>query len=828
MPRLWQCCLFIVTFGIVLVAGQKEPNICKSITVKTLQDFEKLKNCSIIAGHVQIAALDFTPETLANLKPLPIEEITEYLLVYRVNGLDTLERLFPKLLVIRGIKLLYDKYGLVILENRNLENIGLVELLRVFRGSIRIESNPLLCYAHTINWVSILGNRSKKYHYILNNNKPPNFCPLCYGPNPSDEERHRQCWSLGKFQRHPMANYTYPCLAECPNKKCNEKGKCCSDNCLTGCNDENCKVCIGITNGKKCIRNCMPPNALAFGRQCVPYCHKYNLLRFGSECVDKCPALYQSIRENDGEETCTLNCSGNFTIKSSEDLKGFEDCGILEGSLTIELTDIKKTSTNDLDIAFANLREIKGYLKIVRSPQLVSLHFFKNLHTIAGNYLAEDKYSFYVVNNHHLENLWNTNQKVSIPRGHVYFHLNPRLCYDKIEDLKPQLKEADLTVTDASRNSNGEQVYCESIISELNATIDAVNAHEARVLIEYLSPEALTPLIGYIFYYKEAPKRNITNYDNRHGCGHDNWFVDTAPSKQRRHILRNLRPYTQYAYFVKTLTISNYHYQVDASSDIQYFRTTPARPGPLQKIYYRSLSPNEIEIHWWPPRITNGAIEKYTIKYDEVVSNRSSDTFNEKSQTQPATHYEFCHCPTIDPELSGPMPVDDDYFQREQMVYDESMYNFIYVPSKAKKANKTVSLEEVQENFQRVHEEMFNTSIKEQDHGKNDFNISIPLPVCNVRNPSMAYKVENNCQEMENIEKDLELPSTIHTYTLKNLKPHTTYRIRMRACVEGLVNGCGPETTVWAETVSEHFVQILQSLNLTPVLNDKSLGVLQN
>lgn len=70
--------------------------------------------------------------------------------------------------------------------------------------------------------------------------------------------------------------------------------------------------------------------------------------------------------------------------------------------------------------------------------------------------------------------------------------------------------------------------------------------------------------------------------------------MDISPSKQRRTVLQNLKPYTQYAYFVKTLTVADYHYQVDATSDLQYFRTAPAKPGPIKKIYYRSLSSSEL------------------------------------------------------------------------------------------------------------------------------------------------------------------------------------------------------------------------------------------
>lgn len=160
--------------------------------------------------------------------------------------------------------------------------------------------------------------------------------------------------------------------------------------------------------------------------------------------------------------------------------------------------------------------------------------------------ISHYRYALYVEDNYYLEDLWNSNQKVSIPKGRLFFHLNPRLCYEKITQLEPQLKESNISITDVPRNSNGELVLCkyriypaeigtdmenislfvsgESILSQLNVTVDAVNANEARITIDYLTPEALTPLIGYIFHYREAPRRNISVYDSRHGCGQDRYM----------------------------------------------------------------------------------------------------------------------------------------------------------------------------------------------------------------------------------------------------------------------------------------------------------------
>lgn len=141
--------------------------ICKSATIRSLEDVNALQNCTVIVGHVHIVQMTLSSTQLDEIKASNIEEITEYLLVYRVEGLDSLERLFPKLIVIRGVELLYDQYALIVLENRDLQNIGLISLLRVLKGSIRVESNPSLCFTHTINWVTILGNNTKQYYYVM-------------------------------------------------------------------------------------------------------------------------------------------------------------------------------------------------------------------------------------------------------------------------------------------------------------------------------------------------------------------------------------------------------------------------------------------------------------------------------------------------------------------------------------------------------------------------------------------------------------------------------------------------------------------------------------
>ena len=128
----------------------------------------------------------------------------------------------------------------------------------------------------------------------------------------------------------------------------------------------------------------------------------------GMECVEKCPKHYEEVKKN-GKFSCALNCKGNFVVNTVADLEGLADCTTIEGSLTIELQEVNSKYNNknkflsikdhfscvepvvkDLEQAFLNLNEITGYLKILKSPQIVSLHFFKNLHTIQGMELIEN------------------------------------------------------------------------------------------------------------------------------------------------------------------------------------------------------------------------------------------------------------------------------------------------------------------------------------------------------------------------------------------------------------------------------------------------------
>ncbi|XP_032090145.1 insulin receptor-related protein [Thamnophis elegans] len=141
----------------------------------------RLENCSVIEGSLQILLM-FTAggEDFRALAFPRLVLITEYLLLFRVYGLESLRDLFPGLAVIRGASLFFS-YALVIFEMPHLRDIGLRSLTNVLNGSVRIERNQELCHISTIDW-ALLQPAAALEHNIILHNKPAEECAdVCPG-----------------------------------------------------------------------------------------------------------------------------------------------------------------------------------------------------------------------------------------------------------------------------------------------------------------------------------------------------------------------------------------------------------------------------------------------------------------------------------------------------------------------------------------------------------------------------------------------------------------------------------------------------------------------
>ncbi|XP_017057664.1 insulin-like receptor [Drosophila ficusphila] len=823
---------------------------CESLEINEIEDLRKLQNCTHVEGHVRLAYLDFAAGNYsADLLASNVTEISDYLMVYRCIGLLSLQLIFPRLRIIRGHSLLFDQYSLVVYDNRNLRELGFVELLRIQKGSIRVESNPLLCFVETVDWVYLMGNATQQ-HYSLRHNRPQSLCPLCGGPNADFEflsNSSDHCWNLNSTQLRPQPPRMNDCPEACGRSGCDNAGKCCDHSCVTGCSLQNCSLCANYQGKYGCVNQCIASYEIN-KRKCIGYRECRDLGRIplihGYQCVKKCPGNQKEFLDAKGMIHCQVECKGDFHVKSAADLDVLQDCITINGSLTIELENIKEKIVEALENALVSVTSITGYLKVINSAQLVSLTFLQNLDAIRGDKLVENKYALYVVNNYHLEHIWPQNHQVIIQRGMLFFHLNPRLCYEKIHQLQSSLKSGEsISVADVSPNSNGERVICGEAVRSLNATVEDLNSTAVRIILDYMDWEGMETLIGYSFYYKEAPLQNVTMYDGRHGCGHDNWLMDVAPTKSRRHLITKLKPYTQYAYFVKTLTRTDYHMQMDAYSKIGYFQTLPDRPSPVVRIRGSSEISSQILLHWWPPIRPNGVIKNYYVSYEKYNVTKEKKDKNYLTSLASNAKDSDCECIDVQPYYSGPQPDDEDYYNKDQITYDDALPNLIYVsrnhdyrrkefekvrdyehllsikkqedpttpaPPTPPPTNDTLEKEKLAaktyDEFRLKSEERQRDL---QDQNKEKYNIRHAMPRCQNSHASVVQQVEDKCV-VEEVPNGEALPGDRHIHHLSQLEPDTFYRITVRACVEGVVNGCSTPADAIIKTTTlrmERFIK---------------------
>lgn len=270
-----------------------------------------------------------------------LTEITDYLLLYRVNGLRTLGQLFPNLAVIRGQSLFFT-YALVIYEMASLQEIALYSLTDITNGLVRIDKNPVLCYVHSVDWNTITHTKGENFIKSIRNE---NECPLCPGDDAAQdkqEENLLKCPSVtkGDQQRHQCWNKEH-CQKICPSNcsACDDQGRCCDQKCLGGCTRDNrneCIVCKNFTlnlidGTQQCMNECPSDHYEFLGRRCIkrdecihmrrpirvqgPVMSEYPYkIHNNKTCVLTCPAGYIG---NDNNHTCEP-CGGNIIYISSD------------------------------------------------------------------------------------------------------------------------------------------------------------------------------------------------------------------------------------------------------------------------------------------------------------------------------------------------------------------------------------------------------------------------------------------------------------------------------------------------------------------------------
>jgi len=112
--------------------------VCESIDIRNnLGEFQKLAECTVVEGYLKIVLMNDIPsENFRHLSFPKLREVTDTLILFKVDGLQSLSQLFPNLALIRGQNLIHN-YALIIFELSSLENVGLTKLMRIARGGVR-------------------------------------------------------------------------------------------------------------------------------------------------------------------------------------------------------------------------------------------------------------------------------------------------------------------------------------------------------------------------------------------------------------------------------------------------------------------------------------------------------------------------------------------------------------------------------------------------------------------------------------------------------------------------------------------------------------------
>ncbi|KAM9377030.1 insulin-like growth factor 1a receptor [Pholidichthys leucotaenia] len=608
-----------------------------------IEEFKHLENCTVVEGFLHILLINdktnnFNQEVFRSLSFPKLTVITDYLLLFRVSGLDSLSTLFPNLSVIRGRNLFYD-YALVIYEMTSLKDIGLYNLKNITRGAMRIEKNPELCYLDSVDWSLIM---ESLVNNVISGNKKAKECdnlcpgimedsPLCQRTSINDNSDYR-CWTSNQCQK--------VCPKDC-ELACTSEGECCHSQCLGSCtepdNDMACTACLHYFHEDRCVPDC-PPGTYKFeGWRCITMdvCSQAHVppdphfVIHDGECMFDCPF---GFTRNDTNRMLCSACNGlcdkycpSSTIDSVDAAQSLKDCTVIDGYLIINIRRGNDIIASELEKFMGLIQTVTGYVKIRHSHAFSSLSFLKSLRYIRGQELIDNMYSFSAINNQNLQYLWDWSEhNLTILNGRLFFRENPRLCMSEIHTMWDKSGIAGKPEEGDFRN-NGEKASCESHI--LKFTSNITSSHTISLTWERYQPPR-GHLVGFIVYYKEYAFQNITEFDGQDGCGSNSWnMVDvdllTDNNSEPKVSLPYLKPWTQYAIFVKAtiLHVKNQH-NTEAKSDIIYIRTRPSVPSiPKDTLAYTNSS-TKLLVKWSPPVFPNGNLTYYLVRWQQQPEDR--------------------------------------------------------------------------------------------------------------------------------------------------------------------------------------------------------------
>ncbi|XP_053722532.1 insulin-like growth factor 1 receptor isoform X1 [Synchiropus splendidus] len=785
-----------------------------------ISEFRRLENCTVVEGYLQILLIGdknsnaINQEIFRTLSFPKLTMVTDYVLLFRVSGLDSLSTLFPNLAVIRGRNLFYN-YALVIFEMTSLKDVGLHSLRNITRGAIRIEKNPELCYLDSIDWSLIMD--AEFNNFIAGNKQSEECSDVCPGIMENRPQCRKtmfnnnygyRCWNSNHCQKE--------CPERCKKRACTAAGECCHPQCLGSCtapaNDSACSACVHYNHQGRCVKNC-PRGTYRFeGWRCVSaeVCSKVHLpgsfIIHGGECMSECPPGYTRVSPDslfckacDG--LCDKVCEEKVvdSMDAAQSLKG---CTVIKGNLHINIRR-GHNMVAELESFTGLIQRVTGYVRIRRSHTLSSLAFLRSLRTIDGEQLLDDTYAFSAFDNQQLQYLWDwRHHNLTINKGKLFFRANPKLCMSEIHKMWQktgiggQFEESDF-------RNNGDRASCESTILQFKS--NSTSSSRIKLTWERYRPHDFRDLISFIVYYKEAPHQNITEFEGQDGCGSNSWNMVDVELRQDKDLdpgvlLSNLKPWTQYAVFVKAITLAvDDKHTPSAKSKVVYIRTSPAAPSMPLDVRAYSNSTTQLVVRWSAPTSPNGNQTYYLVRWQQQAEDRElyqhnycskdlkipirvaavgvGDPEEDTSPTKPdpdeADKGPCCPCPKSVEDLEAEA-ADASY----RKVFENFLHNSIFTPRPPDRRRRDVF-------------GVANSTRGERDRFHGNSSAAPPLVPTN----SSSVPPPRADREYEFVEQAV----TERELQISGLQPFTVYRIDVHAC-NSQVQRCSAAEFVFSRT----------------------------
>ncbi|XP_070542081.1 insulin-like peptide receptor [Ptychodera flava] len=838
-PHILPFMAVVTIFLVSAVDCRMQEHVCKTTDIRnTVSQFNQLENCTVIEGNLKILLIDFgKPSDYKHLKFPKLLEITGYFLTFRVKGLQTYEHIFPNLAVIRGQELFYN-YALVAFEMQDLREIGLHGLVTIQRGGVRIEKNPNLCYLNTVNFDLLVKPETENY---IQNNKRQSECADVCPPN--------ECSQWTWLQSHEILCWTsrycqIACYSNCRDNCHKISHDCtCHSECVGGCtgpNSDECIACRHFFHEGRCVTSC-PAGTFSYrGRRCITRneCPETWKL-MDDQCVQECPPLYTSnsthprlCQRCDGP--CPKVCVG-MTIDSVGAAQMLRGCTVIDGSLKISVHGGNNVIA-ELEENLKMIEEVVDYIEISHSYPVVSLTFLKNLRRIGGRELYNG-YAIYILDNQNLQHLfdWDSYKNLTVGRGKLFFHFNPKLCLNQIWEFESRLN---LSVhhdkLDISRTTNGDQVGCET--KKLR-----VFTKPEKTLILLLWSRVDLPderdLLSYQVSWRVAPERNITEFDGQDACGSIVWQRQDVRADETTTVLTDLEPWTQYAIIVKAYTIAES--SQGAKSDIMYVKTLQDVPTPPTNIRVIPKSPTELLLLWDPPSKPNGNVTHYYVYYweegeevelfelrdycDREFELRPPEPSDQGTTDKPSNFTDgCCACPKDEKQL---LIEEEEALMRKE--FENFLHNSVYVHRPIPAGEQLERLRRDSESgrgFQSDFRESVTTrSMLDDTAYITPSNQSLKVDV-HTTTPSSGLNPVNTTTQPNGTTEKNEVPFVAVVYfktelSLTDLKHFTEYSIELRACND---ENCSAIAVANARTLPDASADNIPGNVTATVLNNRT------